>query len=100
MDSLIHMTMTDANAKKILSTCEKVFFTKHAMMRMKERGITRAQVLLCLQRGSIIESPWRTLKGDWQCTLQHCVSGNYLIVVAVIKIIKIGNTRAIIVTAY
>jgi hypothetical protein len=64
----------------------RVFFTAHAEKRMKQRRITRTQALTCLREGSIVEGPYRDIRGDWRCTVEKFVAGDSVQVVVVIEI--------------
>lgn len=57
----------------------RVFLTHHANARMRERRITLAQVLRCLQRGRLSEGPAPdTMKGGWKCTVEHYTAGEQI----------------------
>ena len=62
----------------------KVYFSDHAMNRMKERGITTLEVISCLKNGLVIEQPHNDVHGNWRCTLQHNVSGDKVNAVAAV----------------
>jgi hypothetical protein len=55
MSTIIPIKMNDNDAIEILRRCvaddSKIFICQHARERMKERNITRPQVLSCLERG-------------------------------------------------
>lgn len=98
-----YLNMTDFDALKILRECVaddgRVFFSKHAIERMIQRKITRPQVLLCLEKGKITESPCRDPKGDWRCTIEHYTAGCIVTVAVAIKHNNNGE-RTVIVTVY
>lgn len=54
----------------------RVFFTQHAEVRMRERGITRTQVLRCLAHGRVVEGPSRDVKGNWIMKLEVVSAAN------------------------
>jgi len=54
----------------------RVFFTTHAIQRMKLRKITRVQVLDCLRRGTISEPPHRDVHGNWKCNVSRFHAGD------------------------
>jgi hypothetical protein len=59
-----------------------VFFTRHAELRMKERHITRLQVLEVLRHGVIRREPEPDLKtGHIQCRMERMLAGRDLAVV-------------------
>ncbi|ANE54454.1 hypothetical protein AYM39_04120 [Methylomonas sp. DH-1] len=98
-----YLNMTDSDALKILRECAaddgRVFFSRHAIDRMMERKITRPQVLSCLEKGKITESPCRDPKGDWRCTLEHYTAGSVVTVAVAIKHNNNGE-RTVIVTVF
>jgi Domain of unknown function (DUF4258) len=47
----------------------KVILTTHAKDRMEERGIVRADLDRSLRTGSVLGSPFRNERGDWQCKI-------------------------------
>jgi hypothetical protein len=103
MSTIIPIKMNDNDAIEILRRCvaddSKVFICQHARERMKERNITRPQVLSCLERGKIIESPCRDPRGDWRCTIEHYTSGNVVTVAVAIKYNDNGE-RIVVVTVF
>jgi hypothetical protein len=52
---------------------------------MVERNITLPQILSCLERGTIDESPYRDPRGDWRCSIKHYISGNIVTAAVAIK---------------
>lgn len=65
-------------ARRIHQTAEKtecVFFGKHALERMEERGITDAQVYEVLRTGHVTEPPALTELGEWKCKIVKQLRG-------------------------
>ncbi|MCB4342484.1 DUF4258 domain-containing protein [Burkholderia multivorans] len=62
----------------------RVFITKHAKQRMRERKITPTQVHDCLRRGNVSEPAHATAKGDWQCSITWRNAGDEITVVTVL----------------
>jgi hypothetical protein len=63
-----------------------VFFTRHALARMRERHITRLQVLEVLQRGVIRREPEPDLKtGYMQCRMERAIAGRNMGVVLALE---------------
>jgi uncharacterized protein DUF4258 len=102
---LLRLTNEQAEryVKDIARDSGGVILSRHALMRMDERGITRKQVLGCLSRFRIVEDPCRTPKGNWKLTIEAqsmddfiripiCLenqgNGNFIIVITVIKLNK------------
>src|SRR5258706_16266275 len=48
---------------------------KHSRARMEERRITRRQVELCLQKGTITEGPFMNEFGNWQVNMYRHAAG-------------------------
>jgi hypothetical protein len=63
-----------------------VFFTRHALARMRERQITRLQVLEVLQRGVIRREPEPDLKtGHTLCRMERAITGRNIGVVLALE---------------
>ena len=75
---------------------DRVAFTGHAVRRMRQRHITRLQVLNCLARGRIVEGPVPDVHGNWACRVEGFAAGRTLGVAAAI----IPPDEAVIVTAF
>lgn len=81
--------LSEPNARRILREAAdesgRVFFTTHAEKRMKERRITRVQVLRCLRHGTITEAPaWSSTKGTWELRVEYVTAGDQIRVGAAI----------------
>lgn len=75
-----------------------VFFTRHALARMRERQITRLQVLEVLQRGVIRREPEPDLKtGHTLCRMERAITGRSIGVVLALEDASAGT--GIVVTA-
>ena len=61
--------------KRLAEDSGNVVFTNHARDRMSERKITFRHVIECLRFGRVIEGPYKSVKGDWKCTMVRAVSG-------------------------
>ncbi len=85
----VALPINDANMlsiiRKLAQDPVNVFIKKHAKKRMKERSITLAQVVTCLQRGVIDEHAHEDISGDWKCTLRYQVAGDLVRVAAAIE---------------
>lgn len=83
------INLSEPNARRILREAAeepaRVFFTVHVEKRMKERRITRVQVLRCLRNGTITEAPaWSSTKGTWELRVEYVTAGDQVRVVAAI----------------
>lgn len=83
---VFRMTLTPVAAlrivRRIAGDSAAVYFTTHASQRMRQRRITRAQVLHCLAGGRITEGPAPDTTGRWCVTLQRYCAGDLVNVVA------------------
>lgn len=52
-----------------------IIITNHARERMEQRNITRRHVVTCLRKGRVAETPYKSVKGDWRCSVVRTVSG-------------------------
>lgn len=97
------LTLDEKAARGILDQlCRdsgRVFFTKHAEDRMRERGITRLQVMTCLKNGVFVEGPAKSAKGSWTFKMRVRSAGDEVCVVAALDMDKNGNF-ALVITTY
>lgn len=63
----------------------RVYLSGHAEKRMRQRRITRVQVLECLRRGQITEGPVLDIKGNWTCRVERLVAGDQVKVAVAIE---------------
>ena len=75
---------------------KKVLFVEHAKERMKERKITRRQVMACIRKGTITEGPFLNNFGNWQVNLYRHAAGENITCTVAIE----WGTRLIVVTAF
>ena len=100
MTDPVPIWMNDATALKLLreiaSDSSRVIFTNHALQRMRQRKVSTAQVLACLQRGIVAEPVALDLHGNWKLTVTHRAAGMDLDVAVAIDVPK----RAIVITVF
>ena len=93
--------MTDDRLRRLIAVAggdsAQIIFSKHALLRMRQRRILLTQVQYVLQRGNVSESGHQDLSGHWKCTLQAKVAGDLVRVAAALMEDKAKNT-AIVVT--
>jgi hypothetical protein len=98
---VVAFKMTDTAAKRLLAQIAtdngNVIFTDHAIAQMKRRRITRLQVINCLKRGVITESPCLDLHGLWKLTIERYASGENVGCAAAIDNSK---HKSIVITAF
>lgn len=79
----------------IAEQSESVFFTKHALARMKQRKISRLQAIEVLRKGHVVEREHQNVRGDWECKLERTVAGERIAVACVLK--GEGNSEIVVV---
>jgi hypothetical protein len=98
---IVAFRLADVTAKqhleRIASNNERVKFTHHARLQMRQRGIGPELVLNCLRKGTITESPVLDMRGNWQLRIERYASGENI---GCAVAIDIGDPRAIIITAF
>ncbi len=52
-----------------------VILTHHALQRMEQRGITFAEVLTILRKGSVTTNPSRLTGNDWEALIEWRMPG-------------------------
>ena len=100
MGEPIPIRLNDANMlrliRKLAESSENVFIEPHAKKRMKQRHITRTQVLACLRHGVIDEPAHENIRGNWKCTLRHLHAGDLVRVSAAIEKDESGDWIAVV----
>ncbi len=100
----IPIEMNAAMAKRVIAETAadsgRVVLTRHVIMRMRQRNITRPQIDDCLFHGVIIEEPVRTSKGGWECKMRRRFAGDLIDLVVAIKHSEETGQRIIVVTVY
>jgi hypothetical protein len=56
----------------------RIVILGHCVQRMKKRRVTRRQVELCLQRGTLTEGPFKNAHGNWQVNMYRHAAGEEL----------------------
>ncbi len=101
--NVLQLNLTIPSAKKLVrelaeDTC-RVFFSKHAEQRMKERKITRTQIIRCLLKGEITEGPARGTNGNWQLSMKSYSAGVPITVAMALDYDENGN-HILVITVY
>lgn len=95
-----HKDLAPADALKIIKEVSqdsgRVFFSHHAEKRMRQRRITRTQVLRCLRTGYISEGPFFSIKNNWECTVEGFSAGQQIALEVAIETHEHNNTLIII----
>ena len=70
------MAQWEALVRELATDSGRIFFTRHATERMRQRGVTHAQVLEVLQRGVIRCEPEPDMKtGHTLCRMERHIAG-------------------------
>ena len=69
----------------------RLLFSKHAELRMRQRGIGRRQVLETLAHGTISEHLHLDIYGDWCCNISWKHAGLHVTVGVVFKLDENGE---------
>jgi hypothetical protein len=100
MTEPVSLRLNDTNLprliRQIAADSGAVFFEPHAIKRMRQRHITRTQVLACLRQGVIDEPAHENIRGNWQCTLRYLHAGDLVRVAAAIEKDERGDWIAVI----
>jgi len=86
---ILDFRLTKRRAMEIIRAAgedsSKIYRSKHAPIRMGERGIDDLQVQRCLQRGKILREPkWNINARNFECVLRDISAGQrFEVIVAV-----------------
>lgn len=100
---VLRFRLTPQKAQEIVreaaaSANERIFITPHALRRMRERKISRKQVIECLAKGKVIEDPVLSLKGNWEFSMKWICAGQQ--VTTVLAIESLATQPIIVITVY
>lgn len=73
-----------------------IVVVRHAKARGRQRNISRRQIELCVQKGTITEGPFINMHGHWQVNLFRHAAGEELTCTVAIE----WATRLIVVTVF
>jgi hypothetical protein len=71
--------------RELASDTAKIVVIGHGRKRQRQRSITRRQIELCLQRGTITEGPFVNAHGQWQVTMYRHAAGEEVSCVVAIE---------------
>ena len=95
MSNLLPFPLPKRKALEIVRELAKgsgrIFYSKHARVRMSERCISMPDVMDCLERGQITEGPFQAPNGNWQFTISWFRAGSPLQVVGALDVDEDGN---------
>jgi Domain of unknown function (DUF4258) len=100
MAEVVPLTLTTQAAlqmiRQLAAQSRQIVILDHCVKRMVRRHITRRQVELCLQKGSIVEGPFVNSRGNWQVNVLRHAAGEELTCTVAIE----WATRLLVVTVY
>ncbi|HEY8130298.1 MAG TPA: DUF4258 domain-containing protein, partial [Thermoanaerobaculia bacterium] len=70
--------ITPVHPKGCTPDSGRIVILDHCQVRMRRRHISRRQVELCLQKGTINEGPIMNAHGNWQVNLYRHAAGEEL----------------------
>lgn len=74
--SRLSRAQLQAHIRAVAAESDRVFFTNHALARMRERHLMREVVLAVLRRGRLYRPPeYNTAKGSLECRMEHFAVG-------------------------
>lgn len=76
---IVHMLAADTSNIVVIS---------YGKRRAKQRAITRRQIELCVQKGTVTEGPFLNQHGNWQMNLYRHAAGEEITCVVAIEWIK------------
>lgn len=82
--------------REIASDTDRIVVLSHGKKRGRQRNITRRQIELCCQRGTITEGPFQNQHGHWQVTLYRHAAGEEITCVVAID----WATKLLVITTY
>lgn len=87
------LKLSEADAFRIIREAAEIdsgtiFLSDHAKDRMRQRDISRSQIISVLRSTSstMSEGPYRTARGDFKCQLEGYAAGDAVNVVVAIRI--------------
>jgi hypothetical protein len=69
----------------IAADTENIIVIPYGRRRAQQRNITRRQMELCVQRGTIVEGPFLNQHGNWQMNLYRHAAGEEVTCVVAIE---------------
>jgi hypothetical protein len=82
--------------RELAADSSRIAILEHCRTRMVQRHITRKQVELCLQKGTICEGPYLNRLGNWQVNMHRHAAGEEITCSVAIEWAK----RLLVITAF
>jgi hypothetical protein len=67
-----------AIVRRVAQDSKNVFVSPHAKKRQEKYGISRRQIMTCLERGVITEGPFVNKYGNWQVNVSRLAAGEQI----------------------
>jgi len=80
----------------IAADTDNIVLIPHGRRRAQQRNITRRQIELCVQKGTIVEGPFFNQHGNWQMNLYRHAAGEEVTCVVAID----WATRVLVINAF
>jgi hypothetical protein len=100
MAEIVPLRLTTNQALRMIrelsADSQNIVVIGHAKKRRHQRRVSRRQIELCVQRGTITEGPFLNQKGHWQVNLYRHAAGEELTCTVAIE----WATRLIVVTVF
>jgi len=71
--------------RELAADTSNIVVIPYGKKRARERRVTRRQIELCVQKGSIVEGPFQNSYGHWQVNLYRMAAGEELTCVVAIE---------------
>lgn len=92
--------LSPADALKVVrvlaADTANIVIINYAKRKTKQRKITRRQIELCVQKGTVVEGPFVNQHGNWQLNLCRHAAGEQITTVVAIEWI----TRVLVINAF
>jgi hypothetical protein len=82
--------------RQLAAESGRIVILNHCLKRMLQRRVTRRQIELCLQKGTVSEGPTTNAHGNWQVNMFRHAAGDELTCTVAIE----WATRLLIVTVF
>jgi hypothetical protein len=67
-----------AIVRRVAQASRNVFVSPHAKKRQEKYGISRRQIMICLEKGVITEGPFVNKYGNWQVNVSRLAAGEQI----------------------
>ena len=100
MGEVVPLQLTGAAALQVIrhiaADTGRIIVLAHGRKRGRQRSITRRQIELCVQRGTITEGPFMNQHGNWQVSLYRHAAGEEITCAVAIE----WRTHVLVITTF